>query len=140
MSTTTYTLSNPLTGMTDYNSSSFLMKADATASSYVANTTSKLYFSADFNATLAGATFNVNSPIVLAISAKMKIKAEWKNGHFMSSEAVAKHESAAATAILQKTKSALTDLKAKMTAIDTAVTDLNNHADTVALYATLMEN
>lgn len=135
----TYVLGPTLSGMTAYNADSFLLKADATASSYIANTTGKLYFTAEFNATLAGVTVNLNAPTVLAIEAKLKLKAELKNGHFEFSETAAKNEAAKAAAILSKTKSALTDMKAKMTAIEANVTELNNNASMVRLYGALME-
>jgi hypothetical protein len=139
MANSTYTLEAPLFGMTAYNASSFQLKADATASSYIANTTGKIYFTAEFAATLAGITVNLNAPPVISIEAKLNFKAEWKDGEFQFSETVAKNEAAKATATLNKTKSILTDLKAKMTDIEANVTELNNHADTVSLYGALME-
>lgn len=137
--TNTYTLGAPLFGMTAYNADSFMLKADATASSYAANTTGKLYFAAEFAATLAGVTVNLNAPPVIAIEAKLNFKAEWKDGEFQFSETVANNEAAKATATLQKTRSMLSDMKAKMTDIEANVTELNNHADTVRLYGALME-
>lgn len=136
----TYNLAAPLYGMTAYNASSFQLKADATASSYIANTTGKLYFTAEFAATLAGVTLNLNAPTVLSIEAKMNLKAEWKEGEFQFSGTVAENEAAANKAIMQKTKSALTHLKSKAAALDGKVTELGNHAATLHTYGAMMED
>jgi len=136
---TTYTLSAPLTGMTAYNASSFQVKADATASSYAFNTTGKLYLGGEFAATMAGVTLNLNAPPVLSISARMTFKAEWKEGEFQFSGTVAEQEAAKNKSAMQKTKSAISHLKNKAAALDSKVTQLGNHADTLHLYGTLME-
>lgn len=136
----TYTLSMPLSGMTGYNADSFQVKADATASSYIANTTGKLYMTAEFAATLAGVTLNLNAPTVLSITAKMNLKAEWKEGEFSFSGTVAENEAAKNKAAMQKTKSAITHLKNKAASLDSKVTQLGNHASTLQTYVALMED
>lgn len=134
-----YALSAPLSGMTAYNSSSFQMTAAATATTYAANTSAKLYFTAEFAATLGGVTLSVNAPAVLAIEAAMTLKAEWHDGKFQFSGTVAKAEGAAAEAALQKTESVVAALEAKAAAIKSKAADLANHGATLRLYATLME-
>lgn len=136
----TYTLSAPLYGMSAYNADSFQVKADATASSYIANTTGKLYMTAEFAATLAGVTVNLNAPTVLSITAKMNLKAEWKEGEFSFSGTVAENEAAKNKSAMQKTKSALTHLKNKAASLDNKVTQLGNHAETLHTYAAIMED
>lgn len=138
--TTTYNLEAPGFGMTAYNESSFQMKADATASSYLANTTGKLHFSGELEATLAGVTLNVNSPVVISIEMVNTIKGEWHDGEFKLATTVADEEAAASKAAMQKTESKLTALKAKATAMKAKATDLANHASTLSGYALLMED
>lgn len=138
--TTTYTLEAPAFGMTAYNESSFEMKADATASSYLANTTGKLHFSGELDATLAGVTLNLNSPLVIAIEAVNTIKAEWHDGEFKLAATVAEEEAAATKAALQKTESKMADLKSKVASMKTKATKLSNHAATLSGFALLMED
>lgn len=140
MGTTTYTLEAPAFGMQAYNESSFQMKADATASSYLANTTGKLHFSGELDATLAGVSLNLNSPVVITIEAVNTIKAEWHEGEFKLSTTVADAEAAATKAAMQKTESKMAHLKSKLAAMKTKATALSNHAATLTGYALLMED
>lgn len=137
--TTEYYFGMPAYGMTAYNGSSFQVKADATASSYLANTTGKLYMTAEVAATLAGITINLNAPTVLGISANGSLKAEWKEDEFQFSGNVAKTETAKAKAALQKTESALSHMKAKATALKAKATELSNHTEALQLYTAIVE-
>ncbi len=134
-----YSLSQPLSGMTAYNSSSFQMMAAVTASTFAANTTGKLYLTAELSATLAGVAISLNAPAVLAIEAVNSFKAEWNDGKFKFSGTVAEEEGAAAKAAMQQTESALATLQANVSALKTKATELGNHGATLRLYATLME-
>ncbi len=139
MSDTVYELSNPLTGMSGYNCSSFLVKADATASSYLANTTGKLYLTAELNATMAGATLNLNSPLVLAIGVSAALRSEWKNNDFHFAGNLADSEAAAAKAAMAKTKSAATSFDSAAAKLKTKTTQLANEAEMLGAYTFILE-
>ncbi len=138
--TVTYTLEKPTSGMTLFNDSSLLLKADATASSFLARTMGKLEFAGELNATLAGATLNLNAPTVLAIKAVASWEWEWHNGHIQSGHAVAALQASTLATAMQQTKSSLDQLESRLTSMVDRAINLENHEATLSAYALIMED
>ncbi len=137
---TSYTLEAPAYGMTAYNESSFQVKGDATASSFLANTAGKLHFSGALDATLAGVTLNLNAASVISIEAVNTIKAAWHNGQFKLSTVAADEDTAAIAAAMQKTESKLRDFSERSFWMKETATRLSARVTKLASCAVLMEN
>lgn len=138
--TVTYTLEKPTTGMTMFTDTSILVKADATASSFLARTMAKLEFAGELNATLAGATLNLNSPAVIAIKAIVAAELKWHNGHWHSGHTVAAAEAATLATAMQQTKTCMDNIESHMASIATRASSLANHESTLSAYTLLMED
>ncbi len=136
---TEYYFGVPAHGWTTFSGSSFQVRADTTASSYISNNATKLYLSGEMSAKLAGVALNLNSPAVLAIGINGDFKSEWKDGEFQFCETIAAAETTKAKAALQATQSALTDLETKVQAMKATTTEMSNHASAVSMYAALLE-
>lgn len=138
--TVTYTLEKPTSGMTFFTDTSYQVKADATASSFLARTLGKLEFAGELNATLAGATLNLNSPAVIAIKAVVAAEFKWHNGHFVSGHTLAAAEAATLASAMQKTKTCMDNIESGLTSIANKVSNLANHEATLSAYTVMMED
>ncbi|MBN9526629.1 MAG: hypothetical protein J0H82_10510 [Alphaproteobacteria bacterium] len=138
--TVTYTLEKPTTGMTFFTDTSFLVKLDATASSFLARTTGKLEFAGELNATLAGATLNLNAPAVVAIKAVVAAEFKWHNNHFVSGHTLAAAEAATLASAMQQTQTCLDNIETGLTSIASKVSNLANHEATLSAYTVMMED